>query len=58
MTAWDAKADNTVASTTADGLMSASDKTRLDALHGIHIGAEPPSDMQDGDLFVRVVSEV
>jgi len=57
MTAWDAKADKTVASATADGLMSAADKTRLDALHGVYVGAEAPSNMQDGDLFVRLVSE-
>jgi len=55
--AWDAKADKTVASATANGLMSAADKTRLDALRGVRFGTEPPSDMQDGELFVRTVSE-
>lgn len=54
--AWNAKADNTVASQSADGLMSKEDKVRLDGLRGVRYGTEPPSDMQDGELFVRVVS--
>ncbi len=44
------------ATTTANGLMSAADKTRLDGIRGVRYGAEPPADMQDGELFVRVVS--
>lgn len=40
----------------ADGLMSKEDKTRLDGLRGVRYGAEPPADMKDGELFVRVVS--
>lgn len=55
--AWDGKADKTVATADADGLMSKEDKARLDGLRGVRYGAEPPADMQDGELFVRVVSE-
>lgn len=55
--AWDAKAEKTVATTTAAGLMAAADKVRLDGLRGVRTGAEPPEDMQDGELFVRVVTE-
>lgn len=43
------------ATTEAAGLMSAEDKTRLDGLRGVRYGAEPPADMKDGELFVRVV---
>ena len=32
-------------------------KAKLDGLRGVRYGAEPPEDMQDGELFVRVVSE-
>ena len=39
------------------GLMSAADKKRLDGVGGIWVGTQPPEDMRDGDLFVRVVSE-
>ncbi len=35
---------------------TAEDKARLAALRGVRFGAEPPADMQDGELFVRVVS--
>ena len=31
-------------------------KAKLDGLRGVRYGAEPPEDMQDGELFVRVVS--
>lgn len=55
--AWDAKADKTVATTTAAGLMAAADKVRLDGLRGVRTGTEAPEDMQDGELFVRVVTE-
>lgn len=41
----------------ADGLMSKEDKARLDALRGVRYGAQPPQDMRDGELFVRVVSQ-
>lgn len=44
------------ATTEASGLMSAADKARLDGLRGVRCGAEPPADMKDGELFVRVVS--
>lgn len=45
------------ATTEESGLMSAADKTRLDGLRGVRYGAEPPADMKDGELFVRVVNE-
>lgn len=54
--AWGAKAGTAVATTSANGLMSKEDKARLDGLRGVRYGAEPPQDMQDGELFVRVVS--
>lgn len=44
------------ATTEAAGLMSAADKTRLDGLRGVRYGADPPADMKDGELFVRVVN--
>ncbi len=53
---WNAKASTAVATTTANGLMSAADKTRLDNLRGIRYGSEPPADMLDGELFARIVS--
>lgn len=47
-----------IAEVTAEesGLMSAADKARLDGLRGVRYGAEPPDDMKDGELFVRVVA--
>ncbi len=54
---WNSKADNIAATTTTAGLMSAEDKTRLDGLRGVRYGTEPPADMQNGELFIRVVSE-
>ncbi len=51
------KAGTDVATTTANGLMSSADKTRLDGIRGVRCGTEAPADMQDGELFVRVVSE-
>lgn len=53
--AWNAKADKTKASAAADGLMAKEDKARLDGLRGVRYGATPPDDMQDGELFIRVV---
>lgn len=41
----------------AAGLMSAADKKRLDGVGGVWVGTEPPADMRNGDMFVRVVSE-
>lgn len=52
---WNSKADSSVATSTAAGLMSAEDKARLDGLRGVRYGAEPPADMQNGELFIRVV---
>lgn len=54
--AWDAKAGTAVASTTANGLMSKEDKARLDGLRGVRYGATAPEDMQDGEMFVHVVT--
>lgn len=54
--AWNGKAGTTVASAEADGLMSKEDKARLDGLRGVRYGEEVPADMQNGELFVRVVS--
>lgn len=54
--AWDAKAGTAVASTTANGLMSKEDKARLDGLRGVRYGAAAPEDMQDGEMFVHVVT--
>lgn len=55
--AWDGKADNAVVTSEKAGLMSVADKARLDALRGVRTGTEAPEDMQDGELFVRIVSE-
>ena len=52
--AWSAKAEKAVATKTADGLMSAADKARLDGIRGVRYGTEIPVDLQDGELFVRV----
>lgn len=52
--AWSAKAEKAVATETADGLMSAADKARLDGIRGVRYGTEIPVDLQDGELFVRV----
>ena len=54
VTAWTNKAEKTVATTSADGLMSKADKARLDGLRGVRYGATAPADMQDGEMFVRV----
>ena len=45
------------ATTEEAGLMSAADKKRLDGVGGVWYGTQPSSDMRDGDLFVRIVSE-
>lgn len=54
VTAWTNKAEKTVATASADGLMSKADKARLDGLRGVRYGATAPADMQDGEMFVRV----
>lgn len=56
VTSWNAKADKTVVTTSANGLMSVADKKRLDGLRGVRYGTTVPTDMQDGELFVKVVS--
>lgn len=53
---WNNKAEKTKATSEEDGLMSAEDKKRLDGIRGVKYGTEIPDDMQDGELFVRVVS--
>lgn len=54
---WNNKATKDVATTTTAGLMSAADKTRLDGIRGVRVGSTVPDDMQDGELFVQLVSE-
>ncbi len=53
---WNAKADKTVATTTANGLMSAADKVRLDGIRGVRYGTEIPADLQEGELFIQTFS--
>ncbi len=53
----DKKADKTVATQSAAGLLSSSDKQRLDGLRGVRYGTEVPSDLQEGELFVQIVNE-
>jgi hypothetical protein len=57
MEEWNGKADKTVASASADGLMSKEDKARLDGLRGVRYGTDIPADMKEGELFIRVVEE-
>ena len=57
MEEWNGKADKTVASASADGLMSKADKARLDGLRGVRYGTDVPADMKEGELFIRVVEE-
>lgn len=54
---WNGKADKTVATAAADGLMSKEDKARLDGLRGVRFGSEIPADLKEGELFVQVISE-
>lgn len=54
---WDGKAEKTNATDSAAGLMSAADKIRLDGLRGVRYGAVAPDDMQNGEMFIRVVTE-
>lgn len=56
MAAWDSKADKAVATAATNGLMSKEDKAKLDGLRGVRYGTEVPDDMQNGEMFVRVVS--
>lgn len=55
--AWDGKAEKTEATTSAAGLMSAGDKARLDGLRGVRYGTAVPDDMQNGELFVKIITE-
>lgn len=55
--AWDGKAEKTEATTSAAGLMSAGDKARLDGLRGVRYGTAVPEDMQNGELFVKIITE-
>lgn len=55
---WDDKAEKDVATANADGLMAAADKKRFDAMGGVYYGATAPeTDMKNGDLFIKIVSE-
>ena len=54
---WNGKADKTVVSSSADGLMSKEDKTKLDGLKGVRYGTDIPTDMKDGELFIHIVEE-
>lgn len=57
---WNNKAEKTVATTTAAGLMSAGDKTKLDNLRGVIVlaeGAEVPAGTPDGTLVVHTAAE-
>lgn len=51
---WNAKADKTVASETAPGLMSANMVKKLNGLNAVHIGISQPDNMQVGDIFIQV----
>lgn len=52
---WNAKAGTATATQSENGLMSKTDKKRLDGLRGVRYGTTAPADMLDGELFVRVV---
>ncbi len=54
---WNGKADKTLASASANGLMSKEDKARLDSLRSVRFGTDIPADLKDGELFVQVVEE-
>ena len=54
---WNGKADKTVVSSSADGLMPKEDKTKLDGLKGVRYGTDIPTDMKDGELFIHIVEE-
>ncbi len=56
VTKWNNKADKTEATQSVAGLMSAADKKRLDTLRGVRYGISVPDDMQEGELFVHIVS--
>lgn len=57
VTNWNAKADKTEATQEKAGLMSASDKKRMDKAGAVFFGGSEPAELRNGDLFVRVVSE-
>ncbi len=67
-TAWNAKAPATLATTSANGLMSSTDKAKLDGLNskvvcagsvaGINIGTSPNQMPITGDNLVNIVGEV
>lgn len=54
VTNWNAKADKTVASETAPGLMSADMFKKLNGLNAIHVGESQPDNMQVGDIFIQI----
>lgn len=51
---WNAKADKTIASETAPGLMSADMVKKLNGLNSVHIGTSQPDNMQVGDIFIQI----
>ncbi len=53
---WNNKASTAVATTTSNGLMSSTDKTRLDGIRGVIVAETAPEDMLDGELFVQLVT--
>lgn len=54
---WNNKASTAVATQTANGLMSSTDKVKLDGIRGVRVGETAPEDMLDGELFVQLVTE-
>lgn len=54
---WNNKAPNAEATQSQKGLMSASDKKRVDEVGGVWFGETAPEGMRNGDLFIKVVSQ-
>lgn len=54
---WNNKASTAVATTEANGLMSSTDKVRLDGIRGVVVGTSAPGTMLDGEVFVQIVEE-
>ncbi len=45
----------TAATTSKDGLMSKTDKAKLDGIHNVYIQADQPSNLAAGDLWIQIV---
>lgn len=54
---WNSKASTVIATQSANGLMSAEDKAKLDKFRGVRVGTTAPNDMQDGEVFVQLINE-